>query len=282
MQDNYTVRTMRADEVPLAVQWAAQEGWNPGLDDAGLFFKADPQGFLVGLLDGEPIATISAVKYGKTFGFVGFYIVQSEYRGKGYGLRLWDAAMQALAGRVVGLDGVVAQQGNYRKSGFEPAYRNVRYEGRCGGVAPEHSGLVDISGQSLESAVAYDRQFFPDDRAQFLRAWLSQPRAKAFGILAEGRLAGYGVIRQCRSGYKIGPLFADNDDYAEVLFQALRSGYSAEVPLYLDVPEVNSQAVSLAQGHDMSVVFETARMYAGQVPDIPVDRIFGVTSFELG
>jgi len=29
-------------------------------------------------------------------------------------------------------------------------------------------------------------------------------------------------------------------------------------------------------------VFETARMYRGAAPDLPVDRWFGVTSFELG
>ncbi len=32
----------------------------------------------------------------------------------------------------------------------------------------------------------------------------------------------------------------------------------------------------------MTVSFETARMYRGKARDLPVDRIFGVTSFELG
>ena len=40
---------------------------------------------------------------------------------------IWNAAMDSLAGRNVGLDGVVAQQDNYRKSGFRLAYRNVRF-----------------------------------------------------------------------------------------------------------------------------------------------------------
>ena len=29
-------------------------------------------------------------------------------------------------------------------------------------------------------------------------------------------------------------------------------------------------------------VFETARMYRGGQPQLPLDRVFGVTSFELG
>jgi hypothetical protein len=32
----------------------------------------------------------------------------------------------------------------------------------------------------------------------------------------------------------------------------------------------------------MTVVFETARMYTGEAPRLPLDGIFGVTTFELG
>ena len=140
MASECTIRTMRRDEVDLAVEWAAAEGWNPGLHDAGCFLAADPQGFLVGELDGEPVAVISAVRYGRDFGFVGFYIVRPGARGRGYGLAIWGEAMRRLEGRNVGLDGVVEQQANYRKSGFELAHRNVRYEGRGSGSAERAPG----------------------------------------------------------------------------------------------------------------------------------------------
>jgi hypothetical protein len=32
----------------------------------------------------------------------------------------------------------------------------------------------------------------------------------------------------------------------------------------------------------MTPMFETARMYRGRAPDLPLDRIFGITTFELG
>jgi ribosomal protein S18 acetylase RimI-like enzyme len=123
---------MQRAEIDLAVEWAAREGWNPGLQDADAFHAADPEGFLLGALAGEPAAVISAVRYGEGFGFIGFYIVRPDLRGRGYGLTLWNAAMARLAGRNVGLDGVVAQQPNYRKSGFRLAYRNIRHEGEIG------------------------------------------------------------------------------------------------------------------------------------------------------
>ncbi len=79
---NYEIRTMTRPEFDTAIEWAAAEGWNPGLHDAATFHGADPDGFLVGLIDGEPIASIFAVKYGATFAFIGGYIVKPEWRGR--------------------------------------------------------------------------------------------------------------------------------------------------------------------------------------------------------
>jgi len=45
---------------------------------------------------------------------------------------------------------------------------------------------------------------------------------------------------------------------------------------------MNRDAVALAEKHKMKLVFETARMYTGIFPDLPLNRLFGVTTFELG
>jgi hypothetical protein len=52
--------------------------------------------------------------------------------------------------------------------------------------------------------------------------------------------------------------------------------------IFLDTPEINPAAVALAQKYNMQVSFETARMYTGECPSLPLNRIFGVTSFEIG
>ena len=72
---DYRIRAMSRAELDLAIGWARDEGWNPGLHDATPFHAADPEGFLVGVLDGRPISSISVVRYGQTFGFLGLYIV---------------------------------------------------------------------------------------------------------------------------------------------------------------------------------------------------------------
>jgi GNAT superfamily N-acetyltransferase len=278
----YTIRPMFRGEVDLAIEWAAEEGWNPGLHDAECFYAMDPNGFLVGILDEEPISIISAVKYGSSFGFIGFYIVKPEYRNQGFGVQIWNEALYRLQSRTIGLDGVVAQQDNYQRSGFQLAHRNIRYGGTGGGTVPTDPNLVNLSDVPSEEIVLYDRAFFPDDRRVFLQHWITQPDSVVIGFRQHDQLMGYGVLRKCRLGYKIGPLFADEVSIAEMLFLALKSQVAIDTPVYFDVPEVNSAAISLAEQYGMTPVFETARMYLGERPVFPIDRWFGVTTFELG
>ncbi len=68
----FRIRSMRRADANLALDWAAAEGWNPGLYDAAPFLATDPDAFLIGLLDGSPIACISAVAYSGAYGFIGF------------------------------------------------------------------------------------------------------------------------------------------------------------------------------------------------------------------
>ena len=279
MTGDYQIRAMSRSELELAIGWARDEGWNPGLHDATPFHAADPEGFLVGVLDGRPISSISVVRYGETFGFLGFYIVIPEQRGRGYGYALWQAGMARLAGRLVGLDGVPAQQDNYRRSGFELAYRNVRY----GGTAPASraDGLLDARTVPFEQLLAFDARLFPAPRPGFLAGWISLPESRALAAVDDGELRGFGVRRRCGNGHKIGPLYATSRAIAERLFDGLCEGIAGE-PVFLDVPEPNAEAVALAEGRDLAPAFETARMYTGPAPAIELGQLYGVTTFELG
>ncbi|WP_277185056.1 GNAT family N-acetyltransferase [Caballeronia sp. BR00000012568055] len=277
---HFIVRRMRPGEPQLAIDWAAAEGWNPGLDDASTFHAADPEGFFIATFDDEPIGCMSAVAYGESLGFIGLYIVRPEWRGKGYGMQLWRAGMAYLGTRNIALDGVLAQQANYRKSGFVLAHRNVRYEGF---VTGEHDGdLVDARRVPFDRLLQFDTHHFAAPRETFLRAWLDAPHANALAAVDGDTLRGYGVIRRCREGRKIGPLFAQDRRVARALFRALVATSDEGGKVVLDVPECNPAAVALAVEHEMTSVFETARMFTHAAPVMPLANIFGVTSFELG
>jgi GNAT superfamily N-acetyltransferase len=272
---------MRPGEVSIAVNWAAAEGWNPGLADDACFAVADPEGFFIGELDGAPAATVSCVNYGASFAFLGFYIVREDLRGRGYGLRIWNAAIAHAGRRVIGLDGVVAQQQNYKKSGFELAYANVRYGGAVAVSQARHPAVIALTDVPPAAVAAYDATVFPAPRTAFLRAWIGAPGHIGRALMRDGALAGWGVIRRCRKGRKIGPLVADDRATAEAILSALLAGTDND-EIFLDVPSVNRDAVALAQDLGLAPVFETARMYTGAIPPLRMERVFGVTSFELG
>jgi GNAT superfamily N-acetyltransferase len=274
---------MTRAELDMAVDWAAAEGWNPGLSDAEAFWAADPGGFWIALLDGEPVACISVVRHSQDFGFLGFYICRPAYRGQGHGHALWRAAIAHLGERCIGLDGVPAQQENYRKSGFTWQRRNIRFEAAAprAPAAPPGIAIEDAATLPFDAIAAYDRTCFEAPREAFLRLWLTLPGHVALATRTAGRLSGYGVIRPARQGAKIGPLFADGPEEAQALFAALLARAPAG-PVQFDVAEPNAASVALAREAGMQPVFETARMYRGTPPPVRPERIFGVTTFELG
>lgn len=279
---SYKIRNMTRDELDIPIDWADKEGWNPGLYDRDCFYNTDPGGFFMGFLNNEPISCISAVKYNANFGFLGLYIVKKEFRSKGYGIKIWKEALKHLKGRNIGLDGVVAQQENYKKSGFKFAYNNARYEFRSRKFIINNYSIVPASSVSFEQLHTFDRQFVPADRKVFLSYWIKQPESTALASIKNKKIQGYGMIRKCRRGYKIGPLFAQRFEIADRLFQSLVNNIAKNSPIYLDIPEINPSAITLIKKYDMQKVFSTARMYTQDPPQLPIEQIYGVTTFELG
>jgi GNAT superfamily N-acetyltransferase len=277
-QSTVTVRRMTRRDLDLAVDWAALEGWHPGLHDADSFYATDPDGFFLAEVGGAPAGCIWAVVYDDDFGFMGFYIVRPDLRDLGIGMKLWDAAMAYMGARTIGADGVVAMLDKYALSGFRIEHKNARYEG-IGKTTT--SRLADLSDVPFAELAAYDRRFFPARRSPFLQSWTSRPGTSGRAVMARGRLAGYGVIRPCCRGFKIGPLFADTPEIAEDLFSGL-AACALGNPVFLDIPVCNPAAQALVDRHAMTMVFETARIYRGVPPALPLDDIYGITSFELG
>jgi GNAT superfamily N-acetyltransferase len=275
-------RQMSRHEVRIAVDWAAGEGWNPGLSDAACFAAADPDGFFCAETDGKIVGTVSVVNYDDRFSFYGLFIVDPAFRAHGIGMQLYRYAMRHAGARVVGCDGVVAMVDKYEKDGgLFLHYNNARYEGRGGAVVP--GGLVPIQNVPFKDLADYDAAHFPARREQFLRCWISQAGHVGFAKLDDdGKILGYGIRRACRTGHKIGPLFAQDRDTAELILDGLVAGIAGE-PFFLDIPVPNEAAVGLVQNRKMVPVFYTARLYTRPEPvPLPFNEIFGVTTFELG
>jgi GNAT superfamily N-acetyltransferase len=290
MSNDLVVRNMKRSEVDELVDWAAREGWNPGLHDAELFWAADPAAFIAADLDGELIGGGAITSYNGEFGFMGFFIVRPEFRGRGFGNALWHARRRRLIARLrpgasIGLDGVFAMQHYYAKGGFAFSHRDMRFRTeipeRPSTARVDDKDIIPLAAVRFDQVLDYDRTCFPALRSNFLKGWISQSDALALGFQHDGKLIGYGVVRRCREGCKIGPLFADDARVAEALYTRL-AGFAAGGPLFLDVPENNPAAIDLVQQLQMAEVFGCARMYLGPAPVLAHERVFGVTTFELG
>ena len=262
-----------------AVEWADAERWNPGLDDAQRFAAADPGAFLTAR-DSEIVGTISCALYGDAYAFLGFYIVRPDLRGRGIGSALFERALARAEGRVVGLDGVLAQQAYYERRGFELAHRNVRWRTVGGGQRP--GGLADLASIPFEQLLAFDAAVFGAERARFLRVWVDRPAGHALAYTIDGELAGYGVLRRCHIGAKVGPLMADDEQVAETILRGLLAAAGARTEVFVDMPAANPCARFLRDGREMTASFETVRMYLNGRPPEDVSRVYGITSFEFG
>ncbi|MEU9859473.1 GNAT family N-acetyltransferase [Streptomyces sp. NPDC047971] len=281
--DTLLIGPATLQEWELVRTWAAEEGWNPGASDAPAFFAQDPQGFFLGRIDGEPVSAISVVNYSDRYAFLGFYLVRPDLRGLGHGLATWRAALPHAGERTVGLDGVPDQQDNYRRSGFSLAYRTARYVGEPAADAPAPD-VVPAGEVDPAALAAYDGACHPADRPRFLSAWLTTPGHRALARVTDGRLTGYGVVRPAQNEARVGPLFADTPADAAALLDAL--SYEARAfgapGIAIDVPEANPIAARLAEERGLEPTFETARMYTGAIRPVARDRVFGVTTLELG
>jgi len=279
--DTYQIRRMAPDDVAVAIEWARREGWNPGHHDAQIFYQADPNGFFIGERNGEAVAVGCAIVYDEAFAFCGLYIVAPQHRGKGYGFALTEARLAYCGDRNIGIDGVLENVTIYERIGYRKHYENARYQFTAGEAPARPANLVAIANVDVDALNHYDRQCFPAARKTFLNAWIHQPDALSLAWMENGQLNGYAVRRPCDNGYKIAPLFADNASIAEQLLLACQEGVHGQ-SLIVDMPETNEAALNLAASYHMERTFATARMYQKGLPALAYDKIFGITTFELG
>lgn len=276
-------------QVPLFAEWAVREGWGAGAGDAEAFAAADPAGFLLALDGDRPVGSISAVAYDAGYFFLGYYIVAPGLRGRGIGHRLFAAALQRVGAAASGLDGVIAQVPGYAANGFVPAHRTARYVGRAAAIASALDGeavaVQPATRSDLGDLIRYDARHVPAPRAAFVGAWLDPGSPRRTLIVGDSDgLRGYATVRPLvGGGARIGPLFADDAATARALLAACAAtAVTWGEDLAIDVPEPNTAATALVRDLGMTTSFACMRMYRGAVRPLPLERVWGNTSLELG
>lgn len=270
------IKAMTLPELDLVLDWAAAEGWNPGHADAAAFHAADPDGFLLKTVNGQPAAAISVVNHSPDFAFLGLYIAAPEFRGQGHGWDVWQAGLAHAGDRTVGLDGVPEQQANYARSGFAPAGRTIRYLGRMTSGKTENTR--SLSAGDVPLLLRQDGTAHGISRPRFIEPWLRGTDSRRTAVVEEADHLAFATVRQCRTGLKIGPLAANTDHAARALLASLSDGKD----ILVDVPETSPDLIGILEREGFSPVFETARMYLGPPPLSAPPRHHAVATLELG
>jgi len=284
-----SIRSMSKSDLQLVLDWSAKEGWNPGKHELEPFYAINPKGYMLLTIDDEPVACLLNIRYSQNYAFMGLYIVQPKFRGKGYGKMLWDFVMNSLADcKTVGFSGVLGRVEDYKKSGFVPYGYDTRWYGLP--VFPQnevksanHISIKKITDILFEKLVDYDARVFAVRRENFLVKWFAMSEAHALVAVDDNDvICGYGVISATTEGYKIAPLYAESESIAEKLFGSLCRCVGNIKTIYIDTAESNPSAATLVRRAGLEKILSTMRMYRGQPPETQNEKMFGLTALELG
>ena len=279
---------MQLEDLKQAVAWAKKENWNPILNAAEAYYATDPSGYFLLKKDNETIATLSQVKYGNGFAFIGFYIVTPTLRGQGYGKYLWDEITKHNKPHdAIALDGVVAQEKNYQASGFVLETYTTRYahglDTPLTTPTPHPQNITLSTDIDTDDLVQYDQAVFSQDRSVFLAHWAQLPNTIRIAAMKHGKICGYGQIVKATEGYRIAPLFADDVDIASYLYQALCQQIQMPSTVYIDMPDNQPEGAKFLRQWPLRPVFKTVRMYYhGNIPTRQAHKEFGRTKLEIG
>lgn len=321
MAPTLTIRTATAEEAEeYFYGWAVSEGWNPGVKDdiIQVFYNLDPEGFYVGTIAEEEnpekqkvVAIVSNLRYGKDSSFVGYYIVAPEYRGKGFGLALFQHALSQVKDRpCVGLDAVEQQVSNYQKSGFTvTAWRNERRTGSTEGLIEKLASYGNLEGKTIlnasdvpiEQLHEMEEKYNGWSRPGFVSEWIkfhtdnAQHGRFSVAVMEKGKVLGYGCARPGVETTLVGPLFAESPDVAKAILYKLAkltidapanpdNGFPPSVKntIDLDVAGANSQALAMYDELDMPNEFSTWRMWKGRKPEVDTNGIYALASVAIG
>ena len=281
----------------IIINALVKEGWGPGLQDAECFMACDPTAGFVRELNGKPICCATMAKYGDSYAFGGSYVVSKEFRGKGHGKKVYDAAVASVKhfpsiALISGLKREEINKSNGFRSLFYGAFFifNIPTAIACfseTSITSPGVKIKRIEEVNKQALFKYDTTVFGFERHAFLSKWLRMTGSHArVAIDSKGSIVGYTVARPTfiKGSYKIGPLFADSEAIAEKLLKAVFEELLRQVDpapvVCIDAP--TEKATKLCEKLQGKRSFELVYMVMNDLPDACFDKWFGYTTVQFG
>ena len=284
LPDDLELDLMTDSEVNTLRDCAVAEGWNPGISDMAIARKYDSEAFIALRRGDELLGGGSILSYESACRFMGLFMMREDVRQQGLGNLLWQHRRNRLKERLkegapIGMDDVLHMAPYCGRGGFTYLYEDVLFHETASGTRSPH--CAPMNEADFDELMTLDITCFPGDRSRFLKPWLSAPGVKTAVRKNVDGLQAFGALRPAEEGYKFGPVLAYFAAAAEEVISQLVSAVSGE-QVQLDIPEINTEAMSIAVSFNLSDVFRCAKMILGQQPKLRTDRVFGLASFEFG
>lgn len=253
-------------DIPDFLALAGAEDWISGCWELAFLLDTFPSGCLVCRVDGNPVAFITTVKYGRS-GWVGNLIVAKGWRGRGIGSKLLGRGIGALVAagtRTVWLTASEAGRPIYERLGFSAVDTVVRWQGR--GALARGFGTV-----ATEDIAALDAAGWGDARLPLLTQVLRRGPA---ALLAEGFL----VCQQWEDAVQLGPWGSDDPASAALLLERMVIPSDNGIRMFLDVPGGNCAAGGLLDSNGFTPTSTTTLMCLGEKPAYTPRLIYSLAS----
>jgi len=227
------------------------------------------------------VGGISAVHYDDDYVFIGNHFVLPPYRGSGIGTAIWEYALALAGDKTIGASGLSDGREFYEDYGFESTSNIIQYGGVMFAEARLSDDIYSAQDIDIRYLVRYDASRFGTHREKFIRAWLDTVVMDGVCLLKEGSIQGWGCLRRCRRGWRLGPVFAEKYEYAEEIVRHLAMKTYTEW-VFIDLPQNNVQAIRLAFAMGMTPLGARIRVVRGDRVSEPLDQIFGFTTLDIG
>lgn len=271
---------MRIADIRSAVRLTDQENWGVTEKDFRRVLRLTPGGSFIAWLGNKRVGVTTTIRYGKTLGWIGNVVVDRSYRGRHFGRKLVERAVQSLqksGTRHIGLYCFREQLDFYEALGFlaDSGFLRLRRNAQPQKGQPSSWEPVKPSARMLLA----DRMAFGADRSELIVSVLREKAGWCTRLPENLRTGSYMILTMSGDVFEIGPWICIQpsvDRPAEMLLRAMRHGISGA--LEISCLRDNRIALQILKRHGFRTVREGFRMYYEERPKIGANK----AQFALG
>lgn len=280
-----TFRTMRRDDISAGLSLCRTAGWNQLSRDWQVFLSLSPDDCRVAVDDsGKVVGTVTTVRYGDHFSWIGMVLVDPSSRRQGIGMKLLKESLSILNDeKTVKLDATPAGREVYLQLDFKDEYYLSRMH--CSSVTPIKSTGRQVrhcEQSDLFEIFKFDHKVFGANRDRLLGwTWKGAPEL-SFVFERPGEIMGYCFGRYGQNFTHIGPVVAHEESMARELVAAVLKKIPGK-PVIIDAPHHSTEWLNWLQQNGFTEQRPFMRMFIGdnKWPGKP-DQQFAILGPEFG